>query len=183
MFAHPSSDPDALKDEYWLLQKTLYGLRCSPCHWYEKIDSILCSIGLVPNAHDPCFYTGLVRDPLDPLASQSSVSLSIGLYIDDLKYFSEDPAVEALFEHLLQERIKVNFMGLVEWFLGIHFSWRITTSRVDVHLNQTSFAANLVKQFCCDSWDPTPTAMPYCSGVPIDSIASSSDEDDSPSQL
>ena len=41
--------------------------------------------------------------------------------MDDFVYFSEDPAVEALFEHLLRERNKVEFMGLVEWFLGVHF--------------------------------------------------------------
>ncbi len=141
-----------------MLQKTLYGLWRSPRHWYKKIDSILRSIGLVPNAHDPCFYTGLVQNPLDPSASQSSVPLSIGLYIDNFVYFSEDPAVEALFKCLLQERVKVNFMGLVEWFLGIHFLWRITPLRVDVHLNQTGFAANLVEQFYRDSREPTPTA-------------------------
>jgi hypothetical protein len=62
--------------------------------------------------------------------------LSIGLYVDNFVYFSEDLAVEALFERLLQEHVKVNFMGLVEWFLGINFSWRITTSRVDVYLNK-----------------------------------------------
>ncbi len=107
----------------------------------------------------------------------------MGLYVDDFVYFSADLAVEALFERLLQECLKVNFMGLVEWFLGIHFSWRITRSRVDVNLNQTGFAANLAKQFCSDSWDPTPMAMPYCPGVPIDSTASSSNDDDSPSQL
>jgi hypothetical protein len=122
----PSGDPDAAKDEYWLLQKTLYGLRRSPRHWYEKIDSILRSIGLVPNTHDPCFYTSFVRDPRDPLSSTSTVPLSLGLYVDDFVYFLEDPATEALFERLLQERIKVDFMGLVEWFLGIHFSWRFT---------------------------------------------------------
>jgi hypothetical protein len=69
----PSGDPDAAKDEYWLLQKTLYGLRRSPRHWYEKIDAILRSIGLVPNAHNPCFYTGFVRDPRNPLSSASTV--------------------------------------------------------------------------------------------------------------
>ncbi len=26
----PIDDPDAKKDEYWLLKRTLYGLRCSP---------------------------------------------------------------------------------------------------------------------------------------------------------
>jgi hypothetical protein len=179
----PSGDPDAAKDEYWLLQKILYGLRHSPHHWYEKINSILCSISLTPNAHDPCFYTGFVRDPLDPPVSPTSVPLSMGLYVVDFVYFSEDPAVKALFEHLLRERIKVDFMGVVEWFLGIHFSWRITPSWFDVHLNQTGFAANLVEQFCRDSWDCTPTATPYSFGVPIDSIASSTNKDDSPSQL
>ena len=73
----PSGDPDAAKDEYWLLQKMLYGLRRSPRHWYEKIDSILRSIGLVPNAHDPCFYTGFVRDPRDPSSLASTVPLSL----------------------------------------------------------------------------------------------------------
>jgi hypothetical protein len=179
----PSGDPDAPKDEYWLLQKTLYSLWHSPRHWYEKIDSILHSIRLIPNAHDPCFYTGLVQNPLDPSASQSSVPLSIGLYVDDFVYFFEDPAVEALFERLLQEPVKVDFMGLVEWLLGIHFLWRITPSRVGVHLNQTGFAANLVEQFYRNSRESTPTAKPYCLGIPIDSIASSSDKDDSPSQL
>jgi hypothetical protein len=138
---HPSGDPDAHKDEYWLLQKTLYGLCCSPCHWYKRIDSILCSIGLTPNPLDPYFYTGIVRDPSNILTLPLKVHLSLGLYVDHFVYFSEDPAVDCLFEPLPQERVKVDFMGLVEWFLGIHFSWCFTSSQVDVHLNQTGFAA------------------------------------------
>ncbi len=110
----PSGDPDAAKDEYWLLQKTLYRLRRSPCHWYEKIDSILRSIVLMPNAHNPCLYTGFVRDPRNPSAPHLDVPLSLGLYVDDFVYFLEDPEVEVLFKRLLQERVKVNFMGLVE---------------------------------------------------------------------
>jgi hypothetical protein len=179
----PSGDQDAAKDKYWLLQKILYGLRCSPRHWYEKIDSILRSIGLTPNAHDPCLCNGFVRDPRNPSAPHLNVPLSLGLYVNDFVYFSENPDVEVLFEHLLQERVKVDYMGLVEWFLGIHFSWRFTSSQVDIHLKQTGFAANLVKLFCRDSWDPTPMATPYRSGVPINSIVPSSDADNSPSQL
>jgi hypothetical protein len=40
-----------------------------------------------------------------------------------------------LFCRLLGEHCKVDFMGIVEWFLGVHFSWRITSSSVAVHLN------------------------------------------------
>jgi hypothetical protein len=137
----------------------------------------------MPNAHNPCLYTGFVRDPCNPSAPHLDVPLSLGLYVNDFVYFSAGPNVEVLFEHLLQERVKVDFMDLVEWFLGIHFLWRFTSSQVDVHLNQTGFAAFLVKLFCRDSWDPTPMATPYWLGVPINSIALSPDADDSPSQL
>ncbi len=99
---------------------------------YKKIDSILCSIGLTPNAHDPCLYTGFVWDPPNPSAPHLDVPLSLGLYVDDFVYFLENPNVEVLFEHLLQERVKVDFMDLVEWFLGIHFLWCFTSSQVDV---------------------------------------------------
>jgi hypothetical protein len=105
----------------------------------------------------------------------------MGLYVDNFVYFLEDPVVKTLFKHLLQEPIKVDFMDLVEWFfLGIHFSWRITKSAVAVHMNQSGFAANLIKQFFCDEWNPTPDATPYPSGAPIDSIAPSTDVDDLP---
>jgi hypothetical protein len=73
--------------------------------------------------------------------------------------------------------------GLMEWFLGIHFSWCFTKSDVVVHMNQSGYSTNLIKQFAQDSWDPTPTANPYRSGIPIDSIAPSTDDNASPTQL
>ncbi len=32
----PSGDPNAERHKYWLLRRTLYGLRRSPRHWYNK---------------------------------------------------------------------------------------------------------------------------------------------------
>ena len=74
-------------------------------------------------------------------------------------------------------------MDVVKWFLGIHFARRFTPSLVSVHLNQSGFASNLVESFFQDPHNVTPTATPYRSGVPIDSIAPSTDDDDSPAQL
>ena len=37
----PLSDPFHTKDEYWLLNKTLYSLCCLHHHWYNKITEIL----------------------------------------------------------------------------------------------------------------------------------------------
>jgi hypothetical protein len=105
------------------------------------------------------------------------------MYVDDFVYLSEDPVVEALFCCLFAEYCKVDFMGIIEWFLGVHFLWRITLSLVDVHLNQSGFATNLVESFARQTCTETPTATPYRSGVPIDSIAPSLDAKDSPAQL
>jgi len=179
----PSGDPDADPHEYWLLLKKLYDLRRSPRHWYDKINAIIISIGLKPSLEDPCLYSDFIKDPSDPSSATSTSPLTLGLYVNDFVYFSEDPSVEALFCHLLAEQCKVDFMGVVEWFLGIHFVWRITSDSVSVHLNQSGFAANLVESFFQDSHNVTPTATPYRSGVPIDSIAPSTDDDDSPAQL
>ncbi len=96
----------------------------------------LTSIGLTPSLEDPYLYLGFVHDPSAPSGPKLTFPLTLGLYVDDFVYFSEDPAVESLFCHLLAKRCKVDFMGIIEWFLGIHISWRLKSSLVAVHLNQ-----------------------------------------------
>jgi hypothetical protein len=61
-------------------------------------------------------------------------------------------------------------MGTVEWFLGIHFQWKITPSIVQVHLSQTGFASQLVEDHNTHTRQITPDATPYRSGLPIDAI-------------
>jgi hypothetical protein len=97
----PIGDPDAGKDEYWLLKKTLYGLCRSPRHWYTKIKSVLNSLGLKNNVSDPCLFTGPVVDPSNPAADIPPAPLTLGLYVDDFVYFLEDPDVKRCFEQLL----------------------------------------------------------------------------------
>jgi hypothetical protein len=72
-------------------------------------------------------------------------------------------------------------MGIVNWFLSIHFSWRIIPTSLTVHLNQAGFATNLIESFSLQDRNQSPKATPYRSGVPIDLIANSSGADDSPS--
>ena len=105
-----------------------------------------------------------------PLPLPSSAPITLGLYVDDFVYFSADDAVEKKFERLLAKSLAVDFMGPVEWFLGIHFQWKSTPSAVSCHMNQAAFAANLVEQFEQHHKCPTPSATPYRSGMPIDAI-------------
>ncbi len=60
----------------------------------------------------------------------------------------------------------------------MHFSWRITPLAITVHLNQSSFASNLVESFHLSDRNQTPTVTPYHSGIPIDGVAPSSEDDD-----
>ena len=75
----PVGDPAYHKDEFWLLKKTLYGLRRSPHHWYDMITSILRDMGLQASPHDPCLFSGILnkpetRDPQDLSTATTSTS-------------------------------------------------------------------------------------------------------------
>ena len=100
----PPGDPNANPSKYWLLLCTLYGLQRSPRHWYDKINTILQSIGLTPSLKDPCLFTGRIVDPDDPTAMPSSAPLSLGLYVENFVYFSKDSKTEKLFCCLLKEQ-------------------------------------------------------------------------------
>lgn len=80
-------------------------------------------MGLKSNPYDPCVYSGCIHDPDDPAKPGSTVLLTLGLYVDKFVYFSCNDKIEAKFQHILSWLIKVEFMGVVEWFLCTHFSW------------------------------------------------------------
>ena len=141
----PVSDPAYARDEFWLLNKTLYGLRRNPHHWYNKFTAILRSLGLTASPNDPCLYTGVVNS-LDPPAQSSTsdssrlssrAQVQVGCYVDDFVFWSADPAEEKLFQDALAARCKVDFMGDVDFFLGTAFTWkRLDDGHVSVHFSQ-----------------------------------------------
>ncbi len=109
--------------------------------------------------------------------------LTLGLYVNDFVYFLEDPATKNKFETLLSTLVIVEFMGMVEWFLGMHFQWLATDGIVSVHLSQTGFVAHLVKDNNIHRRNITHNATPYRSGLPIDAIPESDKPDDCPALL
>ena len=71
-----------------------------------------------PYDYDPCVYSVHICDPDDPAQSESAQPLTLGLYVDDFIYFSIDDKTKAMFQRILSRLIKVEFMGVIEWFLG-----------------------------------------------------------------
>jgi hypothetical protein len=90
----PIGNPDAKKDKYWLLTWTLYGLRRSPRHWYNKIMAVLNSLGLKANSLDPCLFTGSIVNPSNPAAGIPTAPLTLRIYVDNFLYFSKNPEVK-----------------------------------------------------------------------------------------
>ena len=110
----PIGDPSAAKNEFRFLKKTLYGLRRSPKHWYDKIDGIFRSMGLQKNNCDPCLYTVFIKDPDDPSDTAALVPMTLGLYVDFFVFFYTCDKVEAKFQAILSRLLTVDFMGIVE---------------------------------------------------------------------
>jgi len=110
----PVGDPAHKQDEYWLLKKTLYGLRCSPKHWYNMITRILQSMGLEASRNDPCLYSGIINADDTSSPSVARQKIHVGLYVDYFMFFSMSPKEEELFQKELAANIKVDFMGNVD---------------------------------------------------------------------
>ena len=145
----------------WKLRKTLYGLRRSPRHWYDNFRGHLLDMGFRQCIHDPRAFVGIHPDfPTAPIY--------VGCYVDDFACFSTHEAVETWFESGLAERVKVDFMGTVSYFLGVFFEWTATPKRVSAHMSQEGFLTELLDRHGLTDCNPCPT--PYRSGFVIDRI-------------
>jgi hypothetical protein len=171
----PIGDPAHSTGEFWLLNKTLYGLRRSPRHWYDMMSSILTKMGLSASLHDPCLYSGHVNTSSGTTFTHP---LHIGLYVDDFVFYTKDKAHEAAFKSELAKHIAVDWMGDVDFFLGTAFTWqRLDDGNISVHLSQATFTDHLAHRFSVDTMNKTPNMTPYRSGLPIDSIQASDPND------
>ena len=122
----PLGDPNAQPGEYLLLNKTLYGLWHSPKHWYDMASAALLEMGLTQSIHDLCLFHGIPSTSGIPSTFDNEEPFTVGLYIDDLVYYSISDEVEQRCEQILASKFKISFMGVVNWFLGTHFTWSDT---------------------------------------------------------
>ena len=169
----PVGDPARDIDKLWLPKKTLYGLRRSPKHWYNKFTSILETMGLTPSVRGPCVYRGVCTDTDDPAANDDRAEVRVGIYVDDFVFYSTDFSLEELFRKELGRRCTVDFMGDVDFFLGTSFTWRRRDDgHLAVHLCQRAFTEFVAHRFGVDQMHRCQTMTPYHSGLPIDAIPS-----------
>jgi hypothetical protein len=158
----PPGCPLTEKGTYLKLKKTLYGLKRSPRHFYELATKVLLAMGFQKHPTSHCLFIGHLIPNHPPIY--------LGLYVDDVYYFSESREVESKFEKDISKEIDIEFNGQVGYFLGINFECkRHNDSSVSILMNQESFIDNLVDMAeLTTATDLPPT--PYRSGYPVDKI-------------
>lgn len=118
-------------------------------------------MGLTMSPHDPCVFSGTLREGLPPIY--------IGIYVDNFKYFSLSDGTEDLFEKQLGSKCRVYFMGKVSWFLGSKYEWEnLRDGRLTVSITQTAKIEELIDSHGMS--DCNPVSSPYRSGYAIDRI-------------
>ena len=159
----PIGCPKSPPGTYWKLIRSLYGLKRGPKLWFEKLSSHLKSMGLNNFKTSPCLFYGTIIEGEPPIV--------VGIYVDDIIYFSLKDKVEREFEHQLVSIGEVDFMGQVSHFLGIEFTWHHhADGNLSVILTQQSFTENLLELLNYSSDTISTFTTPYRPGLSIDSI-------------
>ena len=141
----------------------MYGLKRAPRIWFDTLCGHLQSLGLQNSSTSPCLFIGHIIEGGPPIY--------IGIYVDNIIYFSPSDDVERAFEEKLNTLVSVDFMGQVSHFLGIEFSWQYhDDGHLTVNLTQQSFAETLIEYLGYDNVSTSTFTTPYHTGNPIDSI-------------
>jgi hypothetical protein len=116
--------------------------RGAPRHWYNLLCSVLESpeLGLKCCPHDPCIFHGCLIPGKPPI--------HVAIYADDIIFFSASDEVEQYFQSAFSAKLKVEFLGDAEWYIGIKFDWKKDDAgNVSCQLSQEGYAAPLWKKW------------------------------------
>ena len=161
----PQGCPLTAKGLYWRLKKTLYGLKRSPRHFYDLCKKTLLAIGMKQHPTSPCIFFG------DLIPGQPR--LYLGLYVDDMIFFSESDEVEAKFQKDFGAKLDTTFNDQIDFFLGLQFTHRrYNDGHLTIKLSQTAFTENLIDSAGLLDDSVNSVTTPYRSGFPVDSIPS-----------
>lgn len=95
----------------------------------------------------------------------------LAIYVDDFLYFSLDDEVERYFETALSQKLKVDFLGDAEWYLGMKFDWHTSSDgSVSCRISQEGYADAIVAEMGLSNANKSPLMTPFRSGLPVDTI-------------
>jgi hypothetical protein len=121
------------------------------------LSSHLKGMGLKCSDNSPCLFTGVLIPGQPPIY--------VGIYVDDIIYFSVSDEVEKAFETGLLTIGSVDFMGRFSFFLGTEFAWvHHSDGHITVSLTQQSFIETLMESLDIRSFKTSTFTTPYRAG-------------------
>ena len=93
-------------------------------------------MGLTELPHSPCLLLGTLIPNQPPIY--------IGLYVDNFVYYSNNDCVEKVFDHILPQSVKIDFMGPWKYFLGQNFHWEWHDKDLHMYMAQLEFLQTIV---------------------------------------
>ena len=131
----------------WRLRKALYGLKQAVCLWYEKLRSILVSLGFTPCVCDPCVF---IR------RSDRNVSI-ISSHVDDLGLFCSSVVELRRLKSEIHSHVPIKDLGEASQLLGIEIL-RDRTART-ISFSHRRYIDEKVKKFRLEGSKPVYTPM------------------------
>jgi hypothetical protein len=129
----------------YLLNKTLYVLKQDRRAWYNRIDTYLIKSGFSRSQNEPTLYTKI---------DQQGKIMIVCLYVDDMIYTGNIELTS--FKHAMQYEFEMRDLGIMKYFLGIE----VDQSTKGIFVCQQKYAANIIKIFCMEDYNPTKTLIP-----------------------
>ena len=119
-------------------------------------------LGFDVMAQDRCVYK------CTPIEGQPPIY--IGLYVDNLVYYSKSDKVEQWFENNLKSHQKVEFMGDDTWLLGQRYNQYtdLNNGLIPCHISQQAMIKGMLERHELENC--TTGQSPYQSGISIDRI-------------
>ena len=133
-------------------------------HWFDLCCDVFKSIGLTSCPNEACPFYGTILPNHPPIY--------VGLFVDDIIYFSKDPLVEQYFEQTLQQDLEVKFMGQADWYLEMRLKWgQDEDGNPTCFVSQDIYIQHIIANMKLTTANTNPSTMKtYCSSLLVDFI-------------
>ena len=125
------------------LKKSLYGLKQSGRNWNNLLHAFFVDNDFVRSCVDNCVYTKHVDDKI----------IIVLLWVDDIIVAASCESLLCDVKNLLKSRFKMTDLGLIRWFLGIHF----VHSEGMIKMSQTHYLTKLLEKYQMENCKPRST--------------------------
>ena len=131
------------------LRKTLYGLKQSGRHWYQKLSSIFDSLSF-----SKCSVDQAVFYKTDEARNQVTV---VAVHIDDCTIAASNLRLIEAFKAGLRKYVEVTNLGELHWMLGVEIK-RDREART-THLSQRAYIESILRRYNLDDLKPLSIPM------------------------